>query len=91
MLVVFFFAFSTMFSYSYYGVKCTSYLFGTKYGKYYNYFFLAMLIVCAMIPLKLAVAIIDLAFMLMACATMFTMLKLSPKVKAAAKEYFKKK
>ena len=91
MIMVFFFAFSTMFSYSYYGMKCTSYLFGTKYGKYYNYFFLAMLIVCAMIPLQLAVAVIDLAFLLMACATMFTLLRLSPRVKAAAKEYFKKK
>ena len=91
MVMVFFFAFSTMFSYSYYGMKCTSYLFGTKYGKYYNYFFLAMLIVCAMIPLKLAVAVIDLAYLLMACATMFTLLSLSPRVKKAAKEYFKKK
>ena len=91
MIMVFFFAFSTMFSYSYYGMKCTSYLFGTKYGKYYNYFFLAMLIVCAMIPLQLAVAVIDLAFLLMACDTMFTLLRLSPRVKAAAKEYFKKK
>ena len=90
-IMVFFFAFSTMFSYSYYGMKCTSYLFGTKYGKYYNYFFLAMLIVCAMIPLELAVAVIDLAFFLMACATMFTLLYLSPRVRKAEKEYFKKK
>lgn len=91
MLVVFFFAFSTMFTYSYYGMKCTSYLFGAKYGKYYNYFFLAMLIVCAMIPLKLAVAVVDIAYCLMAFATMFVLFRLSPKVKAAAKEYFKRR
>lgn len=89
MLMVLFFAFSTMFSYSYYGVKCTSYLFGAKYGKYYNYFFLAMLVVAAVIPLKLAVSIVDLAYALMAFATMFTLFYLSPKVKAAMKVYFK--
>ena len=50
-----------------------------------------MLIVCAMIPLELAVAVIDLAFFLMACATMFTLLYLSPRVRKAEKEYFKKK
>lgn len=91
MVMVLFFAFSTMFSYSYYGTKCTSFLFGAKYGNYYNYFYLPMLIVFAIVPLRFAVAVIDLAFFLMACATMFTLLALSPKVKAAAKEYFKKK
>ncbi|MDD3911870.1 MAG: alanine/glycine:cation symporter family protein [Bacteroidales bacterium] len=90
MLMVLFFAFSTMFSYSYYGCKCTSFLFGAKYGKYYNYFFLAMLIVAAVIPLKLAVSIVDLCYALMAFATMFTLFYLSPKVKAAMKIYFAK-
>ena len=88
--MLFFFAFSTMFSYSYYGQKCTGFLFGAKYSKYYNIFFLAMLIVAAMIPLKAAVGLIDLAYALMAFPTMFTLLKLSPKVKAAMKEYFSK-
>ena len=88
--MLFFFAFSTMFSYSYYGQKCTGFLFGAKYAKYYNIFFLAMLIVAAMIPLKAAVGLIDLAYALMAFPTMFTLLKLSPKVKAAMKEYFSK-
>ena len=38
MIIVFFFAFSTMFTYSYYGLKCTNYLFGAKNAKYYNYY-----------------------------------------------------
>lgn len=91
MVMVFIFAFSTMFSYSYYGVKCTSYLFGAKYGKYYNYFFLVMLIVAAMIPLKSAVGLIDLAYALMAFPTMITLFILCPKVKKAMKVYFAKK
>lgn len=88
MIIVFFFAFSTMFSYSYYGTKCTIFLFGSKYGKYYNYFFLLMLIVAAIIPLSFAVAIIDLAFCIMAFIMIFTLILLAPKVKRAAKHYF---
>lgn len=88
MFMVLIFAFSTMFSYSYYGVKCASYLFGAKNGKYYNYIYLVMLIVAAMIPLKAAVGIIDLAYALMAFPTMLTLILLAPKAKKAAKEYF---
>lgn len=88
MLMVFIFAFSTMFSYSYYGVKCTGYLFGAHNAKYYNYFFLIMLIVAAMIPLKAAVGVIDLAYALMALPTMVTLFILAPKVRAAQKKYF---
>lgn len=90
MLMVFFFAFSTMFSYSYYGVKCTSFLIGSKYGYYFNYFFLITLIVGAVIPLRIVVAIEDLSFAIMAGITMFTMFYLAPKVREAMKIYFKK-
>ena len=89
MTIVFFFAFSTMFSYSYYGQKCTNYLFGAHNVKWYNYYYLGMIIVAAMIPLKLMVSIMDLAFALMACCTMFTIIKLSPRVKKLMKSYFK--
>ena len=88
LVMLFFFAFSTMFSYSYYGQKCTGFLFGAKYSKYYNIFFLVMLVIAAMIPLKAAVGLIDLAYALMAFPTMFTLLMLAPKVKKAMKEYF---
>ena len=91
MVIVFFFAFSTMFSYSYYGQKCTNYLFGAHNVKWYNYYYLAMIVVAAMIPLKLMVSIMDLAFALMACCTMFTIIKLSPRVKKLMKTYFDKK
>lgn len=90
LLMLFFFAFSTMFSYSYYGQKCTGFLFGAKYSKYYNIFFLVMLVVAAVIPLKAAVGLIDLAYALMAFPTMFTLVMLAPKVKAAMKVYFAK-
>ena len=79
-----------MFSYSYYGVKSTSYLFGAKYGKYYNIFFLAMIVVAAIIPLKTAVGLIDLAYALMAFPTMITLFILAPRIRKAMKIYFKK-
>lgn len=88
--ILFFFAFSTMFSYSYYGQKCTGFLFGAKYSKYYNYFFLLMLVVAAMIPLKAAVGLIDLAYALMAFPTMITLFILAPKVRREMIRYFEK-
>lgn len=88
--MVLIFAFSTMFSYSYYGVKCTNFLFGAKYANYYNYFFLLMLIVGALISLDVVVGVIDSAYALMAIPTMITLLILSPKVKREMKKYFAK-
>ncbi len=90
MIMVLIFAFSTMFSYSYYGVKCTNFLFGAKYAGYYNYFFLFMLIVGALISLDVVVGVIDSAYALMAIPTMITLLILSPKVKREMKKYFAK-
>ncbi|MBQ8224677.1 MAG: alanine:cation symporter family protein [Bacteroides sp.] len=88
MVMVFCFAFSTMFSYSYYGLKCTNFLFGAHNAKYYNYFYLVMIVVAAMIPLGVVVAIMDLAFALMALPTMMSLLTLAPRVKKLMREYF---
>jgi AGCS family alanine or glycine:cation symporter len=90
LLMAIIFAFSTMFSYSYYGVKCTNFLFGAKYAHYYNYFFLIMLVVGAVISLDVVVGVIDSAYALMAIPTMITLIILAPKVKKEMKIYFKK-
>lgn len=90
MAIVLFFAFSTMFSYSYYGMKCTNFLFGAKNTKYYNYFYLIMIIVAAMIPLNSVVALMDMSFALMALPNMIALLLLAPRVKRLMKEYFSK-
>ena len=84
------FAFSTMFSYSYYGQKCTDFLFGAGKAKYYTYFYVITIAVAAVIPLTVAVSLIDIAFAFMAFATMTTLLILSPKVKPLAQKYFSK-
>ena len=77
-----------MFSYSYYGTKCANFLFGAKNANYYTYFYLAMLIVFAVVPLSFAVSICDLFYAFMAFPTMIMLLILSPRVKKAAKDYF---
>lgn len=88
MVIVFFFAFSTMFSYSYYGMKCSGYLFGMQNVRYYNYFYLLMIVVSCIISLKTVVTVMDLAFALMSVPTMFCLLRLSPRVKRALHAYF---
>lgn len=88
MVIVFIFAFSTMFSYSYYGTKCTGYLFGVENGKYYEYFYLAMIVVSCIVTLDTVVAVMDLAFALMSIPTMYSLLRLAPVVRREAKKYF---
>ena len=90
MVIVLIFAFSTMFSYSYYGTQCTSYLFGAQNAKYYDYFYIAMIVVACMISLDTVVSIMDLAFALMAIPTMFAIFRLAPRVKKEMKIYFNK-
>ena len=86
MVMVFFFAFSTMFSYSYYGLKCTNFLFGAHRAKYYNYFYLVMIVVAAVVPLGTVVAVMDLSFALMALPTMTSLILLAPRVKRLMKQ-----
>jgi len=88
LVIVMSFAFSTMFSYSYYGEKCTNFLFGANKARYYKYFFLCMLIIGAIMPLNVVIGLVDSAFALMAIPTMITLIVLSPKVKQEIKKYF---
>lgn len=91
MLIVVCFALSSMFSYSFYGTSCATYLFGTKIGRYYRWFFLATLVIFAIVPIEAAVGACDLFYALMAIPTMIAILALSPKVRCATKEYFANK
>ncbi|MBQ9076721.1 MAG: alanine:cation symporter family protein [Muribaculaceae bacterium] len=88
MVIVLCFAMSSMFSYSYYGNRCASYLFGADKAKYYTYFFILSLVIFAVVPLKAAVGLCDLFYGLMAFPTMIAVLRLSPKVRQATKDYF---
>ena len=82
------FAISTLLSYSYYGVKCMSYLFGAKYGNLYNYIYIGTIVIGAVASLTFVVSLIDGGFALMAIPTMISAIILAPKAMKAAKDYF---
>lgn len=88
MLSVLVFALSTMFTYSYYGHKCTNYLFGAGKANYYNYFYLATIVVGAVASLEVVVSLVDGMYAIMAFPNMIAALYLAPKVRAASKDYF---
>ncbi|WP_378178538.1 alanine/glycine:cation symporter family protein [Aquimarina sp. SS2-1] len=87
-IMVLVFAFSTLFSYSYYGVTCLGFLTKPKYGMYYNYIYIVSIVVAAVVKIDVAINLIDSAFALMAIPTVFSALLLAPKVNKRAKMYF---
>lgn len=83
-----FFAITSLFSYSYYGNKALSFLFGIGIGKYYNYFYLITIIFGAILSMQDIMNIIDIAYALMSIPTMVSGFILAPKVMKEAKRYF---
>ena len=90
MIAVLTFSLSTMFGYSYYGRKCTSYLFGTKWKIVYNWFYVVMIILASAISIDIAINFMDSAFALMVIPTIISTIMLSPKVLVESKKYFNK-
>lgn len=68
--------------------RCAAYLFGEKRARWYTWAFILTLVVFAVIPLEAAVGLCDLFYAFMAIPTMLTLIVLSSKVRAAAKDYF---
>ncbi|HRI80193.1 MAG TPA: amino acid carrier protein [Cyclobacteriaceae bacterium] len=88
LLCAFFFAITSLFSYSYYGSKALSFLIGVNASKYYNYFYLFTIIIGAVASMADVMNVIDIAYALMAVPTMVSGFLLAPKVMAEAKSYF---
>lgn len=88
LLCAFFFAITSLFSYSYYGSKALSFLIGVSASKWYNYFYLLTIIFGAVVSMDLVINIIDVAYALMAIPTMVSGFILAPKVMKEAKSYF---
>ncbi len=85
---VFVFSLSTMIGYSYYGAKCTSFLFGTRYKVTYRQVYVLSIILGALVSLDAVINFLDSMFALMAIPTMISALILSPKVMQETKRYF---
>ena len=90
MIAVITFSLSTMFGYSYYGRKCTSYIFGTKWKTSYNVFYVLMIIVASTISIDIAINFMDSAFALMVIPTMVGTILLAPRVLIESEKYFEK-
>ena len=90
MIIVSAFALSTLFTYSYYGTKCLSFLTNVKVGKLYNYIYVGSITFAAVASVDLVVNLIDLSFALMVIPNMIAVLYLSPRVNSAMKTYFSK-
>ena len=84
------FALSSMFSYSFYGSTCASYLFGSRSARWYTYAFILSLVIFAVVPPSSAVAMCDLFYAFMALPTMIAVLLLSGRVRRMTREYFSK-
>ena len=82
------FSISSLFSYSYYGTKCLAFLFGTRHKHWYNYVYIASILIGATTSLDLMINLIDTFFALMAIPTMMATLILAPKVMQRARQYF---
>ncbi len=84
------FSISSLFTYSYYGTKCMSFIFGAHNKHYYNYFYIASIILGAVTPLSMMLNLIDGTFALMAIPTMTATIILAPKVIKEIKAYAKR-
>jgi len=71
------FGISTLFTYSYYGVKCYGFLTTPKKGKYYNIIYVAAIIVSSILTVEIVIGLIDIAFALMAIPNMIAIIYLS--------------
>ena len=90
MICIAIFSISSLFSYSYYGTKCLSFLLGADKKHYYNYFYILSILIGATTSLSMMINLIDGFFALMAIPTMISTLILAPRVLKEAKKYFSK-
>lgn len=90
LVCVLFFAMSTLFAFPYYGTKCLSFVAGVKYSHWYNYVVVVLIVVGAAAQMRVVIAFFDFAFACMAFPTMISAILLSPKVRDAAADYFRR-
>jgi AGCS family alanine or glycine:cation symporter len=82
------FASTTIFTYSFYGSQCASFIFGTHRTRPYQIVFLAFILIASVVSVESAINLIDASFALMAIPTMISAIWLAPRVKEAAEVYW---
>ena len=89
-ICVFLFAISTMISWSYYGDRCVTYLFGAKYVIYYRLVYIGFVYLGATTALEVVWAYGDLALGLMTVPNLIAVVLLLPKVVSLSRDYFRR-
>ena len=89
-VMVFFLSMSTVLTFSYYGSKCAGFLFGTRYESWYIWFYVGLVTLGAVASLRAVIGLLDGMYATMAIPTMISTLLLAPKVRAAARDYFRR-
>jgi len=89
-ICVFLFALSTMISWSYYGDRCVTYLFGTQFVIVYRLIYICFVFLGAILSLEVVWAYGDLALGLMAVPNLLAVLLLSPQIVKLSRDYFKR-
>ncbi|MEK6478746.1 alanine/glycine:cation symporter family protein [Catalinimonas sp. 4WD22] len=82
------FSLSSLFTLSYYGTKCFSYIAGAHRAHYFNYFYVFSIVLGSVASISAIINLVDGMYGLMAIPTMISALLLAPKVREAAKKYF---
>ncbi|MGB1222056.1 MAG: alanine:cation symporter family protein, partial [Alcanivoracaceae bacterium] len=82
-------ALSTILSFWYYGSKCLGYLVGAEHQHHYIWIYSVLVVVGSVSSLTLVISLIDAMYALMAVPTMVSTLLLAPRVRRAAREYFR--
>ena len=81
---------TTVLTYSYYGSKCMGFLFGVATQKYYLWAYMALIAAGAVVSMDAVISLFDGAYAIMAIPTMISTLILAPKVRAVARDYFRR-
>ena len=87
-LAVFLFAFSTMISWSYYGERCWTFLFGSQFSMVYKVLFLGFVVFGSVLKLGNVIDFSDLMILGMSFPNILGALLLSGKVSDALKDYW---
>ncbi len=87
-LCVFLFAVSTMVSWSYYGDRCVTYLFGSRYVMPYRVVFLLFVFLGSNFALETVWAFGDVALGLMTVPNLIAVVLLTPKIVELSRDYF---
>ncbi len=82
------FGLSSLFSYSYFGMTCFSFLFGARTSNRYLVFYCLSILLGAVSSLALIINFIDFMFAIMAVPTLLSALLLSPRVLKETRRYF---